>query len=97
MTELFLPEADKEFREAACYYETECPGLGLTFITAVHKAISRIMENPMAATPVGSGIRSKVVGRFPYSLLYAVEGDLLVIIAVAHQRRRPGYWRSRLE
>jgi hypothetical protein len=74
MTALFLPEAEEEFREAARYYENECPGLGLTFITAVHKAISWIMETPMAATPVDSGIRSKVVGRFPYSVLYAVEG-----------------------
>ncbi|MCD4804330.1 MAG: type II toxin-antitoxin system RelE/ParE family toxin [Desulfobacterales bacterium] len=97
MTESFLPEADEEFREAARYYEHECPGLGLTFIAAVHKAISWIMGNPMAATPVGSGIRSKVVGRFPYSILYAVEGNVLVIIAVAHQRRRPGYWRSRVD
>lgn len=97
MTESFLPEADEEFRKAARYYEHECPGLGLTFITAVHKAISWIMENPMAATPVGSGIRSKIVGRFPYSVLYAVEGNVLVIIAVAHQRRRPGYWRSRVD
>ena len=94
MTESFLTEADEEFRKAARYYEHECPGPGLTFIVAVHKAISWIMENPMAATPVGSGIRSKVVGRFPYSVLYAVEGNVLVIIAVAHQRRRP---RSLLE
>ena len=40
MTESFLPEADEEFREAARYYEYKCPGLGLTFIAAVHKAIS---------------------------------------------------------
>ena len=38
MTELFLPEADEEFREGARYYENECPGLGLSFITAVHNA-----------------------------------------------------------
>lgn len=97
MIEIFLPEADEEFREAAHYYENECPGLGLTFITAVHKTISEIMKHPMAATPVGVGIRRKVVGRFPYSVLYAVEGNVLVVIAVAHQRRRPGYWKSRIE
>lgn len=96
MTELFLPNADKEFREAARYYETKCPGLGFTFITAVHKAISWIMENPIAATPVGSGVRSKVVSRFPYSVLYSVEGDMLVIIAVAHQKRHPRYWKNRI-
>jgi toxin ParE1/3/4 len=71
MFELFLPEADAELREAARYYESESPGLGLSFVTAVHKAISLIMENPMVAPLVGSDIRSKVVGRFPYNLMVA--------------------------
>lgn len=64
MTLLFLPEAEEEFRAAARYYENERPGLGLTFITAVHKAISWIMENPMATTLVNSGIRRKMVVTF---------------------------------
>ena len=65
MTDLFLPEADEEFREAARYYENECPGLGLTFITAVHKAISWIMENPMYEVFVG-----KQVLRFSIPLMH---------------------------
>jgi plasmid stabilization system protein ParE len=91
----FLPEADLEFREAVHYYETDAPGMGMSFISEVHRAVSFISKNPYAATSVGSGIRKKVLGHFPYNLLYSVEPELIVIVAVAHQKRRPTYWQSR--
>lgn len=97
MNSEFLPEAEEEFREAACYYETEAPGIGLSFVTEVRRAIRAIIENPHAAAPVGSGIRRNVLKHFPYNILYAVERDLIVIVAVAHQKRRPRYWRARIE
>ncbi|MCF8108480.1 MAG: type II toxin-antitoxin system RelE/ParE family toxin [Desulfohalobiaceae bacterium] len=93
----FLPEAEEEFREAALYYEKEAPGVGLQFITEVRRGITFITENPYAAAGAGSGIRRKVLNHFPYSLLYSVESELIVIIAVAHQKRRPRYWRGRLK
>ena len=93
----FLPEAEEEFREAVRYYEKEAPGVGLRFITEVRRGITFITENPYAAAGVGSGIRRKVLNHFPYSLLYAVESELIVIVAVAHQKRRPRYWRVRLK
>lgn len=91
----FLPEADQEFREAVLYYEEEAPGVGMSFIAEVHRAISFIVQNPHAAAAVGSGIRRKVLDHFPYNILYAVEGQLIVIVAVAHQKRRSRYWRGR--
>lgn len=54
MTELFLPEADAEFREAVRYYESEAPGLGLAFAAEVRNAVSEIIANPKAATPLVS-------------------------------------------
>ncbi|NTU50337.1 MAG: type II toxin-antitoxin system RelE/ParE family toxin [Desulfobulbaceae bacterium] len=93
----FLPEADEEFREAIRYYQKEAPGVGLKFLAEVRRGVTFITENPFAAVPVGSGIRRKVLNHFPYSLLYAVESELVVIVAVAHQKRRPRYWRSRLK
>jgi plasmid stabilization system protein ParE len=92
----FLPEAEEEFREAARYYETEAPGIGVTFVAEVRRAVRAIIKNPHAAAPVGSGIRRHVLKHFPYNILYAVEEDLLVIIAVAHQKRRPRYWGGRI-
>ena len=96
-SDLFLPEADEEFREAARYYESEAPGLGIAFITEVHSAVASVLANPYAAAAAGSGIRQRVLHRFPYNVLYAVEKDTIVIVAVAHQKRRPGYWKARLK
>ena len=96
MNSVFLPEAEEEFREAARYYEKEAPGLGLGFVTEVRKGVLFITENPYASADVGKGVRRKILKHFPYSLMYAVEPDLIVIVAVAHHKRRPRYWRGRL-
>ncbi len=93
----FLPEAEEAFREATRYYETEAPGVGIAFLAEVKRAVRSITENPYAAVAISSGIRRKVLNHFPYSLLYAVERDLIVIVAVAHQKKRPRYWRSRIK
>lgn len=93
----FLTEADEEFREAARYYEGEAAGVGLAFIVAVHKAVAEVVEFPLAAQAMRAGIRKKVLHHFSYNLFYAVEADTIVIVAVAHQRKRPNYWRSRLK
>ena len=91
----FLPEADQEFREAVRYYEEEAPGVGMSFIAEVYRAVSFIVQNPYAAGAVGSGIRRKVLDHFPYNILYSVGPELIVIIADAHQKRRPRYWQGR--
>ena len=74
----FLTEADEEFREAARYYENEAPGVGLAFITEVHRVMSVIISHPRAAKKVRGTIRSKVLFHFPYSLLYSIESDLIL-------------------
>lgn len=96
MKAAFLPEAEKEFREAARYYENEASGVGLAFIIEVHKAIDAIVANPLASPEVRGSIRKKVLNHFPYNMLYSIEPNLVVVVAVAHQKRRPTYWRRRL-
>jgi plasmid stabilization system protein ParE len=93
----FLPEAEKEFREAARYYENEAPGIGIAFIVELHKAVAAILDNPLAAQEERNNIRKKVLPRFPFNVLYSVENETVVIVAVAHQKRRPTYWRRRLK
>jgi plasmid stabilization system protein ParE len=93
----FHEEADSEVYEAALYYEHRAPNLGLAFLDEIEKASRRILANPMAYQPVGDAVRQAPVARFPYSVLYALEPDDRVrVIAVAQQKRRPGYWRKRL-
>ena len=93
----FLPEAKEEFFEAARYYESEAPGVGISFITSVHMAVGKVVEFPLAAQVMRSGIRKKVLQHFSYNIFYAVEAETIVIVAVAHQRKRPNYWRGRLK
>lgn len=91
----FLPEADEEFREAARYYESEAAVVGIAFVAAVHRAASEVAQAPLAAPVIRSDIHRKVMRNFPYSLFYAVETDAVVIVSVAHQRRRPNFWHAR--
>jgi len=93
----FLPEADEELREAARYYGNEAAGVGLRFIAEIRRAVAFIADNPLAAADIGGGIRRKVLNHFPYGLLYAVEPESIVVVAVAHQKRRPRYWHSRIQ
>lgn len=93
----FLPEAAEEFREASRYYENEAPGVGVAFIAELHRVISVVTSHPRAARKVRGTIRSKALFHFPYSLLYSIESGLILIVAVAHQKRRPTYWRSRIK
>lgn len=96
MKSIFLPEAEAEFLEASRYYELEAPGVGMAFIVEVHRAVKAIVARPLSAPEVRGNIRKKLINRFPYNLLYAFESDQIVIVAVAHHKRRPTYWQSRL-
>lgn len=91
----FHPEADAELEEAMLFYESRLAGLGKSFAAEVERMVSLIREFPGAGAKVGIDRRRVVVDRFPYSIVYRRDPDFIVIVAVAHQRRRPRYWRSR--
>jgi plasmid stabilization system protein ParE len=91
----FHPEAEREFIEEAAHYESEAPGLGSRFADDVDRIIKLLRENPKVGAPVDEELRHFVLRRFPHSIVYAVLGQRLFIIAVAHGSRKPGYWRSR--
>ena len=96
MTYEFHPEAEQEFVEAAAYYEQNVTGLGQRFGSEVRHALERLLEYPELGSPVDADLRRLVLIRFPYGLIYSFTPDMLRIVAVAHARRRPGYWRSRV-
>jgi len=91
----FHPEAEAEFIESAAHYEGEVPGLGHRFGRAVREALELLLEKPEIGSPLNEELRSFVVGSFPYSIIYAQQGHLLFVLAVAHGSRKPGYWASR--
>lgn len=95
ITHSFHPEAAIEFEEAAAFYESRVAGLGKSFFAEVERTVGFILEFPDAGAPFDGDLRRVRVDRFPYSIVYQRSVDSVVIIAVAHQRRRPGYWRGR--
>jgi len=92
----YVDAADTEFRDAIDYYNQQRPGLGFEFSDEVRDAIARIQNYPLAWTPLSKRTRRAQVHRFPYSIIYEVRGDLIIIVAIQHHRRKPMNWRERL-
>ncbi|MGI0024433.1 MAG: type II toxin-antitoxin system RelE/ParE family toxin [Nitrososphaera sp.] len=93
----FHPEAEEEFIEASLFYDLELLGLGEGFISEVQRVTKLLVEKPEIGARIDEIFRRILLNRFPYSLIYSLEPERIWIVAVAHQRRRPGYWRSRIE
>ena len=91
----FHPDAALEFEEAALFYESRVTGLGKSFAAEIERTVSLIREFPDAGAAFEGNLRRVRVDRFPYLIVYRRDAEALVIVAVSHQRRRPGYWRQR--
>ena len=91
-----LPPAEEEMTEAAVFYEAARSGLGELYLNDIQRAIDTIRERPHLGVAIAYGFRRALVRRFPFSVIYAVEGEDIVVVAVAHQRRGPDYWRGRV-
>ncbi len=80
---------------AARFYERQERGLGSEFLEDVQRAIDRLLRNPELGQSISPVFRRTLLPRFPFSMIYCFEPGGLLIVAVAHQRRRPGYWSGR--
>jgi plasmid stabilization system protein ParE len=85
-----------ELREAKLFYDLQEKGLGARFVKEARSAAVTVASNPLAWQVERGDIRRFLVNRFPYKLLNAIEGERVIIIAVAHQHRNPDYWVDRV-
>ena len=92
----FHPEAEVDLAETILHYETLAPGLGERFAAEVERAIGQLLEHPKIGAPDENGFRKWVLDTFPYNLRYAENNDLVYILVVESQHRRPGYWKGRI-
>ena len=92
----FLAPAEEEMSEAALFYETAANGLGNDFLDDVQRAIETLSDYPELGESVDAEFRRMLLHRFPFSLVYALEPNRVVIVAVAHHGREPEYWRPRV-
>jgi toxin ParE1/3/4 len=89
-------DARKELDAAIAYYEAQKVGLGLDLLSEVEKTILKIQQNPNLGTPYKiEEIRRYTIQRFPYLIFYTELEEVIWVIAIAHSKRKPNYWKQR--
>ena len=97
MTVEFLKEAEEELSEAALWYEAKQPRLGVRFRDEIAHVVSRIAEDPALWRERDGGYRRVNLPVFPYFVAYIIRKQKIIITAVGHGHRKPGYWKSRVQ
>jgi len=91
----FHPEAQGEMIEAAAYYESQQVDLGKRFLACVQESLNKIEINPSLYPIVEIDVHRCLTRTFPFGILFRILPDQIIIIAVMHLHRNPGYWSSR--
>ena len=89
------PRADLDVAATFDWYENEAAGLGREFLLELGAIYDRIADGPLAYRDLRFGIRRGLLRRFPYAVYFAVEGDVVVVLAVLHVARDPAEWQRR--
>src|SRR5689334_18117219 len=93
---VFHPEAMEDFAEAYAWYAAHGPRLARYFATEVDRGVQLLREAPGRWIPKKGRYGRLLLRRFPFTLFYTFDGTEVTILAVAHQKRRPGYWKKRV-
>ncbi len=91
-----LDIAELELDEAVAWYRGKGADVVSRFLAEVATGRERILTHPNAWHPMGDGVRRYRLDRFPYGIIYVVEKDEIIVLAVAHLHRHPDYWRERI-
>jgi plasmid stabilization system protein ParE len=89
------PAAEAEARAALLRYRARDPAVADRFIAALDRAMERVANDPERWPSYSHGTRRLLLRRFPFAIIYRVALTRTLVVAIAHQRRRPGYWRRR--
>lgn len=96
MRAIFHPEAELELMDATCHYDASREGLGDEFATAGEARVDEFTRDPSSWPVIEHSVRRARVLRFPYDVVFAETDEAIVILAVMHHHRRPGYWFHRV-
>ena len=91
----FLEPAYLEYQEAIEFYNLQSEGLGNKFFSEIDRTISIIRNYPEGFTEYTKNTRKAVVNIFPYNIIYSIQKEKIIVIAIAHQHRKPNYWVNR--
>jgi toxin ParE1/3/4 len=95
MRYVFHPEALTEYSEAVRYYTEQRSEVAQAFINVIEDTVYRIRESPDRYALVDDDVRRCMARKFPYGILYTIEQDYILILAVMHCSQEPGYWKNR--
>ena len=96
MTVRFLKPARLELDGAIRYYDQQRFGLGGELLAELNATIERIVSDPTSYEQFEPGLFRLSTRRFPYSVIYVVRSEEVLVVAFQHAKRRPGYWKRRL-
>ena len=88
----FTPRAREEVRLAIDWYDVHAPGVGPAFLLALEAVVAQAARYPESYPSVRGEVRRGLLRRFPYGVLYVVEAEAIVVLAVVHARRDPDIW-----
>ncbi len=90
-------EARIELDNAIAYYERQNVGLGVDLLLSVEKALKAVQQNPNLGSPHTKieGVRRYAIQRFPYVIIYVELEEIIGVLAIAHRKRKPDYWKRR--
>jgi plasmid stabilization system protein ParE len=91
----FLPGADADYQEAFDWYFKRSPRAADGFEAAVEQALREIVEAPTRWPLLDERHRFHLLKTYPYYLVYRIDEEQVVVVAVAHGRRHPEYWKGR--
>lgn len=93
----FLSFADREVDHAVRWFEEQEDGLSRIFLDELDRIVRLVRLYPLIATQIEPEIHRFLFAHFPYSLIYGIDQQTIVVIAVAHQHQEPRYWADRIE
>jgi plasmid stabilization system protein ParE len=93
----FLTPAQKEIDDAVDWYNKQTDGLGQGFLNEIDRCVRRIVTFPLSGAEIAPSIRRCFRARFPYGIIYGIEEQTIIVLAIAHLHRKPRYWIERMQ
>ena len=91
----FHPDVFCEIKASYSWYQEKAEGLGKDFMNELELAYQAIIDFPQTWPKFQKGFRRFLLSRFPFSVIYRKNGNLIYVVAIMHNSRNPGYWLNR--
>ena len=89
-------QAQQEINETFDWYFKRSPDAAEAFLTEIATSLAQIASQPQLYPIYTKNTRKRVLAKFPYSIIFQEKDDVILVVAVAHAKRRPRYWRGRV-